>query len=163
MIERTLILVKPDAVKRGLIGEIFSRFEKVGMKVVGMKMVWADRDFAKKHYAEHVEKHFYPGLEDVLVEGPVIAAVLEGVEAIGVVRKMCGATEPKEAAPGTIRGDYAHHSYGLADAKKMSLRNIIHASSSKGDAKTEVSLWFTEEEMHTYRRTDEFDHTLEKE
>ena len=158
MIQRTLILIKPDGVRRGLTGEILSRFEKVGIKIIGMKMVWVDRDFSKKHYAEHVEKGFYPGLENMIVEGPVIAAVLEGVEVVEVVRKMCGGTEPKGAAPGTIRGDYAHHSYGLADAKGMAVKNVIHASGDLKDAKKEVPLWFEESELHTYKKSDEADH-----
>jgi len=158
MIQRTLILVKPDGVRRALSGQILTRFENAGLKVVGMKMVWIDKDFAKKHYKEHVDKHFYKGLEAMITEGPVIAAVLEGVEAIEVVRKICGTTEPKGAAPGTIRGDFAHHSYGLTDSKGISLRNIIHASGSTSDAKDEINLWFKDSELHSYERADESDH-----
>src|SRR3989344_2530614 len=108
MTERTLVLLKPDAVQRCLTGEIIQRFEKAGFKIVGMKMKWVDEKFAREHYAEHVQKPFYPGLEALITMGPTIAMVLEGVEAVHNVRKIVGATEPKGAVPGTIRGDYAH-------------------------------------------------------
>lgn len=149
-VERTLVLFKPDAVQRSVVGEILSRFERVGLKIVGMKMVWADKDFSKKHYAEHVAKPFYKGLEDVITAGPVVALVLEGIEAIALVRKMVGSTEPKSSAPGTIRGDYAHVSYGYADAKGIGIKNLIHASANADDAKKEVALWFTAAELHGY-------------
>ncbi|MBT4650906.1 nucleoside-diphosphate kinase [Candidatus Woesearchaeota archaeon] len=155
MIERTLILLKPDTVQRGICGEIISRLERAGLKIVGMRMVWADRDFAKQHYAEHLEKPFYKGLEDMIVMGPVIAMVLEGVEAIELVRKMCGATEPKSANPGTIRGDYAQVSYGHADKRGIGIKNIVHASANKKDAQIEVGLWFTPEQLHTYKTVHE--------
>lgn len=155
MIERTLILLKPDAVQRGVCGQIISRFERAGLKAVGMKMFWADRDFAKKHYAEHVEKKFYPGLEDMIVMGPVIAMVLEGVEAISLVRKMCGATDPKSAVPGTIRGDFAQVSYEHADEKGIGVKNVIHASANKEDAEREIELWFSKEELHSYKTVHE--------
>lgn len=151
MIERTLVLLKPDAVQRCHTGEILTRFERAGLKIVGMKMVWADKDFSKKHYKEHVEKPFYPGLESMITEGPVVALVLEGVEAIGTVRKMVGSTEPKAAAPGTIRGDFAHVSYGYADQQNIGVKNLIHASANADDAAKEVSLWFTNQELHTYK------------
>ena len=151
MIKRTLVLLKPDCVQRSFSGEIITRFEKAGLKIVGMKMVWVDKDFAKKHYEEHVDKPFYPGLEDVITGGPVIALALEGVEVISTVRKMVGATEPKSAAPGTIRGDYAHVSYGYADDKQIGIKNIIHASADDKDAQKELELWFSDEETHTYR------------
>ena len=117
MIEQTLILVKPDGVERGIVGNILTRFEHAGLKFVGMKMMWVDKEFSKKHYAEHVEKPFYKGLEEFIVSGPVIAMVLEGLHAVSLVRKIVGATEPKSALPGTIRGDYAHHSYEFTDKK----------------------------------------------
>jgi nucleoside-diphosphate kinase len=150
-IQRTLVLIKPDAVQRSISGEVITRFEKAGLKIVGMRMVWADRDFAKEHYAEHVEKAFYKGLEDMIVMGPVIAMVLEGVESIELVRKMCGATEPKSAQPGTIRGDYAQVSYGHADKKGIGIKNVVHASANKTDADKEVALWFTPETLHSYK------------
>jgi nucleoside-diphosphate kinase len=149
-IERTLVLLKPDALQRGLVGEILQRFERVGLTIVGMKLVHVDAAFSRKHYAEHTEKPFYKGLEAMITEGPVVALVLEGIEAIALVRKMVGATEPKSSAPGTIRGDYAHVSYGYADAKGIGIKNLIHASANADDAKKEVPLWFTERELHTY-------------
>lgn len=151
MIQRTLVLLKPDAVQRCVTGEIITRFERAGLKVVGAKMMWADKEMSKKHYAEHVEKAFYPGLESMITEGPVLALCLEGIECIGTVRKMVGPTEPKAAAPGTIRGDYAHASFGYADEKKIGLKNLIHASANEEDAKKEVELWFNNNELHSYK------------
>lgn len=159
MIERTLVLVKPDGVQRGLIGEIMQRFEKVGMKIIGMKMVWADKEFAKQHYKAHVDKPFYPMLEAMITEGPVVAMVLEGVHAVEQVRKMVGGTEPKSAAPGTIRGDYAHVSYEHADKKKIAVKNLIHASGTKKESDAEIKLWFKKEEIHSYKTVHEV-HTL---
>jgi len=150
MIERTLVVIKPDGVERGLAGRVLSRFEDAGLKMVGMRLQWIDKNFSKKHYAEHVKKKFYRGLEDFIVSGPVIAIVLEGVHAIEIVRKMVGATNPKEAMPGTIRGDFATHSAAYADAKKKAVKNIIHASANKADAKKEISLWFDKKDLHTY-------------
>lgn len=150
MMEKTLVLVKPDGVQRGLVGEILTRFEKVGLKISGMKMVWVDEDFSKKHYAAHVEKPFYPGLEKMITEGPVLALVLQGLHAVELVRKMVGATEPKSAAPGTIRGDYAHHSYAYTDQKGIAIKNLIHASGTSEEALDEVKLWFDDAELHDY-------------
>ncbi len=151
MIERTLVLLKPDAVQRCLVGEILQRFEKAGMKIVGMKMVSVDKQFARQHYAEHVEKPFYPGLEALITMGPTIAMVLEGVEAVANVRKLVGATEPKGALPGTIRGDYAHISYGYADKMGLGIKNLIHASDTPENAKKEIKLWFADKELHSYK------------
>ncbi len=155
MIERTLVLLKPDAIQRGLMGEILSRFERIGLKVVGMKMVWIDRDFSKKHYSAHVGKKFYKGLEDYLVAGPVLAIVLEGVQAVENVRKLIGATEPLKAMPGTIRGDFAHHSMAHTDAQSKSILNLVHASGTPPEAQEEVKLWFKDEEMHSYKTVNE--------
>lgn len=155
MIERTLVLLKPDAVQRSITGEVISRFEKAGLKISGIKMVWVDKDFSKKHYSEHVEKSFYPGLEKMIVEGPVIAIVLEGIHVVEIVRKMVGPTEPKEALPGTIRGDYSHVSYSYADNKGIAIKNIIHASGNSKEAEKEVSLWFSAEELHNYKTVHE--------
>lgn len=153
--QRTLILIKPDGVQRGLAGEIISRFESAGLKIVGMKMVWADEKFSKKHYSAHLEKPFYAGLEAMITEGPVIALVLEGIHAVEIVRKIVGPTEPRKAPPGTIRGDYAHHSYEYADEKGIAIKNIIHASGSAEEAKTEVALWFLDSELHSYKTAHE--------
>ncbi len=151
MIERSLVLLKPDAVQRCLMGRIITRFEDAGLKVVGAKMVWADKEMSKKHYAEHVEKGFYPGLESMITQGPVLALILEGIEAVALIRKMVGATEPKSSAPGTIRGDFAHTSYGWADAKNIGIKNLIHASATVEEAKGEVALWFAQNELHSYK------------
>lgn len=160
MIQQTLVLLKPDAVQRGYIGEIIERFEKVGFKIVGMKLVWIDKEFSKKHYAEHLEKKFYSDLEKMITAGPVVAMVLEGVEAIVTVRKIVGSTEPKSAAPGTIRGDFAHVSYGYADKKGIGIKNLVHASANEADAKKEVSLWFKKDEIHSYKTVHDI-HILE--
>lgn len=151
MIQKSLVLIKPDGVKRSLSGKIIQRFEDVGLKIVGMKMIWVDEESAKEHYYEHVEKDFYPGLESLLTLGPVVAMVLEGVEAISKVRQMVGATEPKSAAPGTIRGDYAHVSYAYADKKGLGIKNLVHASDSEKSAKKEINQWFNEKEIHSYK------------
>ena len=150
MIEKTLVLIKPDGVQRGLVGEILQRFEKVGLKIIAMKMVHVDQEFAREHYAEHVDKPFYPGLESLITMGPVVAMVLEGIDAIELVRKMVGSTEPKSAQPGTIRGDYAHVSYGHADETGIGVKNVIHASANREDKKKEVSLWFKDADIHEY-------------
>ncbi|PIN79796.1 nucleoside-diphosphate kinase [Candidatus Woesearchaeota archaeon CG10_big_fil_rev_8_21_14_0_10_34_8] len=159
MIEHTLVLIKPDGVERGLIGRIIERFENVGLKIAGMKMVWLDKKFAKEHYAAHVDKPFYKGLETFIISGPVVALALGGIDAVEIVRKMVGETEPKSSAPGTIRGDFSHHSYGYADKKGIAIKNLIHASGSKQDAKSEIELWFEKNELHTYKTVHE-KHTL---
>jgi nucleoside-diphosphate kinase len=150
MIEATLVLVKPDGVMRGLIGEIMRRFEQRGLKIAGLKMVRIDDDFSRQHYIEHIGKAFYKGLEKFITSGPVVALAIEGVDAIELVRKIVGETEPKSATPGTIRGDYAHVSYGHADEKGISIKNLVHASGNKKDAEREINLWFSIEELHSY-------------
>jgi len=147
-VEKTFVMIKPDGVQRGVVGEIITRFEKVGLKLVAMKFAHVDREFSKKHYADLVNKPFYPGLEDLLVSGPVVAMVFEGAKAISLVRKMVGSTEPAGAAPGTIRGDFAHMNYARADGKGIALPNLIHASDSPEGAAKEVALWFSGNEMY---------------
>jgi nucleoside-diphosphate kinase len=160
MIERTFVMIKPDGVQRQLIGKVLERFEQSGLKIVAMKMAWVDENFAKQHYTEDISRrrgeHVRKYLVDFLKEGPVLAFVLEGVNAIENVRKIVGATEPKSALPGTIRGDFAHVSYAYADDKHMVVRNIIHASADKNDAEYEVKLWFKPEEIHSYKTVSEF-------
>lgn len=150
-VERTLVLLKPDAVQRGLMGRILQRFEDVGLKIVGMKMRQIDAGFAEKHYAEHLDKPFYKMLEAMITLGPVVAMVIEGINAIEEVRMMVGPTEPKSAAPGTIRGDFSHVSYEYADKKGLGVKNLIHASANGADAEKEISLWFSMDEIHSYR------------
>ncbi|MBD3312338.1 nucleoside-diphosphate kinase [archaeon] len=155
LVEQTLVLVKPDGVYRGLIGEVLQRFERAGLKIIGMKMIWIDKNFSKKHYSEHLDKSFYPGLEQYITAGPVVAMVIEGVSAVKVVRKIAGPTEPEKAVPGTIRGDYSHVNVQYADAKKKSVCNIIHSSGTKKEAKDEIMLWFDPPELHSYKRSGE--------
>ena len=154
-LERTLVLLKPDAINRGLIGEILSRFERTGLKIAGLKLIWSDQDTALKHYNEDLAKRRGQKVRDLMVNmitsGPVIAIAIEGVEAIEVVRKMVGETEPKNAAPGTIRGDYAHLSFQYADHKKEAVFNLIHASADLKDAQLEVGLWFQDFELQDYK------------
>lgn len=158
MIERTLILLKPDAVQRGLIGRIIQRFEDAGFKIVAMKMVWVDEDFAKKHYFDLGERRGIEVLKrtvDFITQGPIVAMVIEGSSAVENVRKMVGSTEPKSAQPGTIRGDFSHMSYQYSDSKGKSVPNVIHASGSKKDAEYEINLWFKPEEIHSYKTVHE--------
>jgi nucleoside-diphosphate kinase len=153
LLERSLVLLKPDAVQRGLMGRIISRFEDAGYKIVGAKMVQMDEEFGKKHYFDVAERRGEEVLKVLLgfmTSGPVMALCVEGVNAAENIRKMVGATEPKAAAPGTVRGDFAHVSYGYADAKGLGVKNLIHASGNAEEAKYEVGLWFTEEELHSY-------------
>ncbi|MEK7493719.1 MAG: nucleoside-diphosphate kinase, partial [Patescibacteria group bacterium] len=121
--ERTLVILKPDALDRGIVGEILTRFERVGMKMVGMKLLVSEKDAAALHYTEDLAKrrgeHVRTMMIEMLTSGPIVAMVLEGIDVVEVVRKMIGATEPKSAAPGTIRGDYAHISYRFADERKI--------------------------------------------
>jgi nucleoside-diphosphate kinase len=140
--DRTLVLVKPDAVQRLLTGRIVSRFEERGLKIVGLKLVQVDRGLAERHYAIHRDKPFFRGLVDFITSSPLVALVLEGPNAIAVVRSMVGATRPHEAAPGTIRGDYA-----LETAQ-----NLVHASDGPETAVSEIALWFDERELIGYER-----------
>ena len=177
MIEKTLVLMKPDAVQRALVGKILERFENVGLKIIGVKMVNTDENLAKKHYlVENFIKTTVPktresyakrGIElresdkeiaeriqkmlvDFLRESPVIAIVLEGPHAIEIVRKLIGGTEPRSAAPGTIRGDFFMDSYMISDNKKRPIRNLIHASGTKEEADYEVTLWFSKNELFSW-------------
>ena len=148
--ERTFVIIKPDGVQRQIVGKIIERFENVGLKIIGMKMKWIDNEFSKRHYSAHIDKPFYKGLELFMTEGPVIAFVLQGVHAVELVRKMVGSTEPHKAGPGTIRGDFSHHSYTYADTKGMAIKNVIHASGNKEEAEQEIKLWFSDLELHDY-------------
>jgi nucleoside-diphosphate kinase len=155
--ERSLVLLKPDAIDRGLVGEIIHRFERVGLKIAGLKMVWPEKEHASSHYTEDLAKrrgeHVRNLMIEMLMSGPVVAVAVEGVEAVELVRKMVGSTEPKAAAPGTIRGDYAHVSFKHADSKKMGVYNLIHASGSVEEAAEEIKVWFSEKELHDFRPT----------
>lgn len=184
--ERTLFMVKPDGVKRCLVGECVKRLERVGLKITAMKMVHPTRDQADRHYPnEEDDKEWFEsvaskakkgyedkGLEwkfddmeyareiksflvDYLSSGPVVAIVVEGPNAIEMVRKIAGATEPRQSLPGTLRGDFAIDSYKMANELKRPVKNIIHASSSKKDAEKEIKVWFKEEDIVKFSRVDE--------
>jgi len=140
--DRTLVLIKPDGVQRLLVGRILSRFEERGLKLVGLKLVRVERALAERHYAVHRSKPFFGGLVDFITSSPLVAAAFEGPNAIAVVRTMVGATRPHEAAPGTIRGDFA-----LETAQ-----NLIHASDGPETAATELGLWFAPDELLEYDR-----------
>jgi len=156
-IERTLVLLKPDAVRRTVMGQIITRFENAGLKIIGMKMMQMTQEFSKKHYSAHIDKPFYKPLEKFMTSSPLVAVCIEGVDAVDNVRKLVGNLEPKTSAPGTIRGDFAHISKTYSDAKGTGIRNLVHASGSSAEAKTEVKLWFKEEELMKYKRCDEED------
>ena len=161
LVERTLIIFKQDAVQRGIVGEILTRFEKTGLKIVGMKMIQPDSDHYFHHYeniGKVISRRGQKVFDNVLAQmtsGPVIAVVLEGVEAVSLVRKMTGATESKSALPGTIRGDYSHMSFGYSDSLDMSLPNVIHASGDADDAVQEIRHWFAENDLFDYETVHE--------
>ena len=142
MTERTLVLVKPDGVQRLLVGRIITRFEERGLKIVGLKLVQADRALAERHYDAHKARPFFKGLVDFMTSSPLVALAFEGPNAIAVVRAMVGATRPNEAAAGTIRGDYA-----LETAQ-----NLVQASEGLETAAVELALWFQPDELVAYAR-----------
>lgn len=142
--ERTLIIAKPDAVQRGLVGEIIKRLEFKGLKLIGMKMASLDEAMLRSHYAEHVEKPFYAGLEEFMKSSPVVLMAWEGFECIDSVRTLVGATNPRQAAPGSIRGDLA---IGTG-------RNLIHASDSKQSGEAEVANFFNDDELFDYDKSE---------
>lgn len=183
--ERTLIILKPDAVQRQIVGEILSRFEKAGLKITAMKMLVPDVDLLEEHYpdslvpivgnktkkdwdaygveyqesAEDIGQMIVKSTREFLHSGPVIAVVIEGGHAVEVVRKLVGSTGPKDSAPGTIRGDYAHLSLGRASLAKKGAANLIHASGTVEEAEKEIGLWFKPEELHSYKTVhEEFTH-----
>jgi nucleoside-diphosphate kinase len=140
--ERTLVLVKPDGVQRGLIGELLARFERKGLRVIGLRLLQVPREMAERHYAVHAAKHFYAGLVEFITSGPVAAIALEGPDAVATVRRLVGGTMPNEAAPGTIRGDL-----GISG-----LRNLVHASDAAETADAELALWFGIDGLLDYDR-----------
>ena len=143
--ERTLVIIKPDGVKRGLVGQVMSRFERRGLKIIALKMTRLSKERAEQLYAPHAGKDFYQGLVDFMISGPVVAAAVEGESAIQVVRNMIGALKPEEALPGSIRGDYS-----------MDIRhNVIHGSDSPGNAVRELAVFFDGSELLEYRICDE--------
>lgn len=155
-VQKTLIVFKPDAVQRGIVGEILTRFERVGLKIVATKMIAPTKEHYHKHYEEIGQMITRRGQGafditlDMMVQGPVIAMVLEGVEAVELVRKLVGTTEPKSAQPGTIRGDFSHMSFGYADSESKGIPNLIHASGDPEEAAKEIDHWFSDDELYDY-------------
>ncbi len=175
--ERTLIILKPDAVQRSIVGEILTRFERIGLKIVAMKMMIPEEELLKRHYPdelipivgnktksdwdnygveyeqtiEEIGTEIVQATRDFMRSSPVVAVVLEGGHAVEVVRKMVGSTGPKDSAPGTIRGDYAHLSLGRASLQKRGAANIIHASGTPDEAKQEIEMWFNADELYEYK------------
>jgi len=155
-LERTLIILKPDAVKRGVVGEIVGRFEKAGLKIIGTKMLQPDYDQYHQHYEGISKMISRRGQEafditlEMMQEGPVVAFVLEGINAPSLVRKMVGDTEPEKALPGTIRGDYAHMGFAHSNKEKIGVPNLIHASGDADEAELEIAHWFSKAELFDY-------------
>ena len=155
--QRTLILLKPDAIGRGLIGQIIARFEAVGAKVVGLKILQANEKQAMEHYTEDLAKRRGEQVRKIMVEaiqgGPIVVMVVAGVEIVEVARKLVGETEPKAAAAGTIRGDLSHVSFKYANDNKKPVYNLIHASASEDEAEDEIKVWFNIREILDYDTT----------
>lgn len=155
-VQKTLVVFKPDAVQRGIVGEILSRFERVGLKIVATKMIAPTKDHYHKHYEEIGQMITRRGQGafditlEMMIQGPVIAMVFEGVEAVALVRKLVGTTEPKSADPGTIRGDFSHMSFGYADTEGKGIPNLIHASGDPEEAAKEIDHWFSDDELYDY-------------
>jgi len=141
--ERTLVLLKPDCLQRCLVGRVLSRIEEKGFSIIAMKLMRITPELARRHYAEHLEKSWYPNLEEFITAGPVVAVIVQGPEAIRVVREMVGATNGLDAAPGTIRGDFS-------SSRQM---NLVHAADGPEVARREIEIFFTEEEIHSYTPT----------
>jgi len=141
-LERSFVMIKPDGIQRGIVGEIISRFERKGLKICAMKLLKIDGNLAERHYGEHKGKSFYKDLVDFITSSPVIATVLEGENAISIIRKLVGATRVLDAMPGTIRGDFAMHT----------TNNIVHASDSPESARREIDLFFEKEEILDYEK-----------
>lgn len=154
--EKTLIILKPDAVQRQITGEIITRFEKAGLKIVGIKMIQPNREQYHHHYegiSKMISRRGEAAFEATLKamqEGPVIAMVLEGIEAVSIVRKIVGTTEPKAAAPGTIRGDYSHISFDYSKEVNSGIPNLVHASGDSEEAEQEIAHWFNKDELFEY-------------
>ena len=154
LLERTLVILKPDAIVRGLAGRVLQRFEDAQLKIVGMKMRKLDAEFTRRHYFDLEERlgaTVYHTTAEFMQRGPVIAFVLEGPDAVATVRKIVGSTYPNEAPPGTIRGDFAHQSKAAATAGGKAVANLVHASGNRDEAKYEVALWFDDTDLHDYR------------
>jgi len=154
-VETTFVALKPDAVKRGIVGDIISAIENAGFKIAGMKMVQATDQLLEQHYEEHVDKPFYDGLAEYMKQGPIVAIAVEGVHAVENLRKIVGDTSARDAHPATIRGRFAHMSMEHADEAGRHYKNIIHASEDREAAEKELEIWFSDEELHDYRHAHE--------
>jgi len=153
--EQTFVMIKPDGVKRALAGTIIARFERAGLTLTGLKLVTVEKEKAEKHYEDHRGKSFFEPLVTLLTSGPVVAMSFEGAHAISVVRKIVGATEPREAAPGSIRGDFCHMGYPRSKERLGVIPNLIHASDSPESAGKELALWFDSDDYsRNYERSD---------
>ena len=157
--EQTLIILKPDSMQRGLVGQVISRFENIGLKIVAAKVISPTTEQFYYHY-ETIGKMIsrrgqdaFDATLEFMLQGPVMLMVLEGIEAVEIVRKLVGTTEPKSAKPGTIRGDYSHVSFNYANALKLSIPNLIHASGDDQEAELEISHWFNKAEIFNYVAT----------
>jgi nucleoside-diphosphate kinase len=153
VIQRTLVVLKPDAIQRGLAGRVITRLEEAGLKIVGARLRRVDAVFTRRHYADLEErwgKAAYDKTAAYVQSGPVLALAVEGVEAVAVVRKLVGGTFPDEAVPGTIRGDFAHHGKAHAEQAGRAVMNLVHASGNAEEAAFEVGLWFAEDELFDY-------------
>jgi nucleoside-diphosphate kinase len=152
-VERTLVVLKPDAVARGLIGRVVQRFEDAGLKIVGVKMAAMDDEFTRRHYFDLEDRYgkaIYDANARAIQRGPVVAFVVAGVEAVANVRRLVGGTYPNEAPPGTIRGDFAHQSRAYCIERNKGVANLVHASGNVDEAKQEIKLWFAEHELFDY-------------
>ncbi|MFI5758670.1 nucleoside-diphosphate kinase [Streptomyces sp. NPDC051569] len=153
-VERTLVLLKPDALVRGLAGRVITRFEEAALKIVGVKMKRMDEEFTRRHYFDLEERlgaEVYNFTATFMQRGPVIALVFEGFDAIATVRKIVGSTYPNQAPAGTVRGDFSHYSAAASVASGKAVANLVHASGNKEEAEQEVELWFTKDELQDYR------------
>ncbi|MFJ3712224.1 nucleoside-diphosphate kinase [Streptomyces sp. NPDC090053] len=153
-VERTLVLLKPDALARGLAGRVITRFEDAALKIVGTKMKWMDEEFTRRHYfdlEDRLGSEVYNVTSTFMQQGPVIALVLEGFDAITTVRKIVGSTYPNQAPAGTVRGDLSHYSAAASTASGKAVANLVHASGNAEEAKQEVELWFDNDELQDYK------------
>jgi len=153
--EQTFVMIKPDGVKRALSGTIIARFERAGLTLTGLKLITVEKEKAEKHYEDHRGKSFFEPLVALLTSGPVVAMSVEGAHAVSVVRKIVGSTEPREAAPGSIRGDFCHMGYERSRERLGVIPNLIHASDSQESAGKELAIWFDPGEYsRDYERSD---------
>jgi nucleoside-diphosphate kinase len=155
MYEKSLIIIKPDGIQRRFAGRILQRFEDVGLRIHAIKLVKPTQDLSRQHYEEHVNKPFYPPLEEYITSAPVLVMVLGGLKSIQKVRTMIGSTVPAAAAPGTIRGDFAHQCIVDTANQSKALQNLVHASANAEDAAREIKIWFSDDDVLEYDMVDD--------